>query len=43
MPVRGPAPLSNPAGGHAYEDGTEFINSNTRHRDEAYLRNRWTY
>ena len=43
MPVRGLAPVTNRAGGHAYEDGTEFFISNIRHRDEAYLRIRWTF
>ncbi|NIW37438.1 MAG: hypothetical protein GWN32_13240 [Gemmatimonadetes bacterium] len=43
MPMRGLAPVSNRAGPHAYEDGTEFLISNFRHRDEAYMRIRWTF
>jgi hypothetical protein len=43
MPLRGLAPVTNRAGSRAYEDGAEFLISNFRHRDEAYLRIRWTF
>jgi len=43
MPLRGLAPTTNRAGAHAYEDGSEFLISNFRQRDEAYLRIRWTF
>jgi hypothetical protein len=43
MPLRSLAPVTNRAGANAYEDGAEFFISNIRHRDEAYLRIRWTF
>jgi hypothetical protein len=43
MPVRGFAPTGNRAGPHTYEDGTERLLSLIRHRDEAFMRVRWTF
>jgi hypothetical protein len=36
-------PVSNRAGDRAHLDGAEFLISQIRHRDEAYLRIRWTF
>jgi len=43
MPLRGLSPVTNRSGKHAYEDGAEFLISNIRNRDEAFLRIRWTF
>jgi hypothetical protein len=43
MPMRGIAPVSNRAGVHAYQDGTEQLLSLIRNRDEAWLRLRYTF
>jgi hypothetical protein len=43
MPLRGIAPVSNRAGAHAYEDGTEQLLSLIRNRDEAWMRLRYTF
>ena len=43
MPVRGFAPVGNRAGPNTYENGTENLLSLIRHRDEAFMRIRWTF
>jgi hypothetical protein len=47
MPLNEIAPPGNRApnknGHHAYKDGTDNLLSLIRHRDEAYIRLRWTF
>jgi hypothetical protein len=43
MPVNPLRPASNRVGKHAYQDPSEQFLSGIRHRDEVWLRLRWTF